>query len=336
MSIALINETPYPAFGFDTELYDSNEYYSLALKATFEISTQGLSVLEEQPSLNMSDRYAGEPGASSLLQPSDLVPFRQRTDVIVTGDAQSPSDEPAQGWLAYVQVGALRKTIQLTGPRSWRHRTIAGWGLTAPAPVRRVPLLYEHAFGGEHASADDEPRDVWLANPVGVGYGGRRKWDRDREWPAPQLLALEEALPLEPGRACRTVGFGPVPGDWAPRVGRIGTANQAWRENVAPHLPSDFDLRFFNCAPDDQQAEGYLRGDEEVELGGLFETTRSFRLPALAVTALMADHAGIVVPLPLDLSTLHVDIDKGRLTLVWRLTTPAQQWSQAHMSVMER
>ena len=41
MAIALINETPYPAFGFDTELYDEKEYHSLAAKATFAITAQG-------------------------------------------------------------------------------------------------------------------------------------------------------------------------------------------------------------------------------------------------------------------------------------------------------
>ncbi|WP_395352251.1 DUF2169 domain-containing protein [Variovorax sp. UC122_21] len=342
MAIALINETPYPAFGFDTELYDEKEYHSLAAKATFAITAQGLSPLEEQPPLNMADRYAGEPGASSLLQPSDLIPFRERTDVLVTGEARAPGGEPAHGWLAHVQVGALRKSLQITGPRHWRYRAMGGWELSHPSPVRGVPLLYEHAFGGEHPSGDDAPRDAWLANPVGVGFGGRlrgergERWERDREWPAPQLLSPDETLAAAPGRHYRTLNFAPVPGDWQPRVSRIGTTDEAWRKQVAPHLPRDFDLRYFNCAPDDQQTNGYLRGDEDVELEGLFEAVRGFRLPALKATALMADHDGIVVPLDMDLSTLHIDLDQGTLALVWRLTTGAQDWSQASLSIMER
>lgn len=336
MPIALINETPFPAFGFETELYDRNEYYSLAVKSDFALSARGLERLEDQPPLNMADRYFAEPGESSLVFPSDLIPFRERTDVLVTGQACAPGGEPARAWHARIRAGALKKSIQLTGPRNWRHRTVSGWELTEPAHVLRVPLLYEHAFGGEHPTGEDSPRDVWLANPVGVGYGGQRKWDTGREWPAPQLLAVDEVLSHQPGKTYRTVGFAPIPGDWAPRVARIGTTDQAWRKNVAPRLPKDFDLRYFNCAPDDQQCEGYLSGDEEVELEGLFEDRRSFRLPALAVTALMADHDGIVLPLPMDLSTMHIDLDQSVLTLVWRLTTKAAQWSQANLSVLER
>lgn len=336
MSIALINETPYPAFGFDTELYDAQEYYSLAAKASFLLSARGLSPMEEQPPLNMADRYFGEPGSSSLIAPTDLIPYRERTDVLVTGEARAPDGEPAQRWLAQVQVGALSKTLQVTGPRHWRHRGIGGWELGPFAPVRCVPLLYEYAFGGEHPTSEDAARDVWLANPVGRGFGEKSKWDKDREWLAPQLLASDEALASAPGKNYRTANFGPVPGDWAPRVARIGTTDAAWRNNVAPHLPKDFDLRYFNCAPDDQQAAAFLRGDEKVELRGLFETARSFRLPALMATALMADHHGVVVPLEMDLSTVHIDLDQGSLALVWRLTTPSQRWAQASLSIMER
>ncbi|SOD21492.1 hypothetical protein SAMN05518800_0053 [Variovorax sp. YR752] len=336
MSIALINETPYPAFGFDTELYDAREYHSLAVKLSFDLTEHGLQLREEQLPLQMTDGYVGEPGSSSLLAPSDLVPYRERTDVIITGEAVAPHGEPASRWLAEFRVGQLHKALQITGLRHWQHRAISGWELTRVEPVRSVPLHYEYAFGGEQPIEDHEQRDVWWPNPVGRGFVGRRKWSKDQVHPAPQLLALKESLSGAPGRTYRTASFGPVPGDWAPRVGRIGTTDENWRKNVAPHLPKDFDLRYFNCAPDDQQAESYLRGNEEVTLTGLFEDVRRFKLPNYAVTALTANHNGVVLPLEMDLSTVHIDLDASTVALTWHLTTPAADLNQVSLSVMER
>ena len=57
---------------------------------------------------------------------------------------------------------------------------------------------------------------------------------------------------------------------WEPRLGRQGTRDQRWAMFRAPLPPQDFDPRFANAAPDDQQLpEGFFRGDETVTLTGL-------------------------------------------------------------------
>jgi len=336
VTVALINETPFPAFGFDTELYDSREYYCLAAKATFDFSARGLTVRDEQPALNMTDRYFGEPGESSLSAVTDLIPRRERTDVLITGHASPPNGRPAKRWLAEIKVGDLYKSIQLTGPRAWRHRSVGGWELSPLNEVDAVPLRYELAFGGERPTRDDEDRDVWLPNPVGRGYVGRHPWAKDRIWDAPQMLSPVDDLGSMPGGNHKTCGFGPIPGDWSPRVERIGTTDEHWRRHVAPHLPSDFDLRFFNCAPDDQQAKGFLRGNEEVALLGLLSELAVFRLPDWQATALMVDHDDLVLSLDMDLSTVHIDLDERTASLIWRLSTPADRWHQASISLMPR
>ena len=336
MTVALINDTPFPVFGFDTELYDSREFFCLAAKASFDLNPRGLVLREEQPPLNMTDRYVGEPGESSLLAVTDLIPRRERTDIMITGHACAPAGRPTARWLAEMKVGELYKAVQITGPRSWRHRSLGGWELSPLGDVTSVPLQYELAFGGERPTRDDEERDAWMPNPVGRGYVGRHAWQKDVEWSAPQLLAPRDELSPIPGRNQHTCNFGPVPGDWEPRVSRIGTTDEAWRKNVAPHLPADFDLRFFNCVPDDQQAAGFLRGDEEVALLGLFDELTVFRLPAWQATALMVDHDDIVMSLDMDLSTVHIDLDQRTLSLIWRLSTPADRWHQASISLMPR
>lgn len=336
MTIEFFNETPYPAFGFETELYDRSEFFCLAAKLSFDLAANGVKLREEQDPLQMGDRYVGEPGASSLMAATDLIPIRKRTDILLTGQARAPDATAVERWLAEMKVGSLYKAVQLTAPRVWRHRALGGWQLSPLKPVMSVPLQYELAFGGERPAAEDEERDAWLPNPVGRGYVGRRRWETDREWPAPQLLAPRDSLKDQPGREHATCGFGPIPGDWAPRVGRIGTTDAAWRREVAPHLPSDFDLRFFNCAPDDQQADGFLQGNEEVALSGLLDNPYAFHLPYWRATALMVDHDDLVLSLDMDLSTVQIDLDRRVLSLVWRLTTPANRWKQASLSLMPR
>lgn len=338
MSVALINETPFPAFGFETELRSAAENFCLAVKASYDITAAGLRLRDEQLPLRMTDVYVGEPGASSLLAATDLVPYRPRTDVLVVGDAHAPGGQPLQRWLAELRVGdRLYKALQVTGPRQWQHHAVRGWTLSGIEAVASVPLRYEYAYGGEHPTDDDAPRDCWPANPVGRGYVGHAKLDKRKPWPAPQLLAPDAALSDAPERTpAVTACTAPIPGDWAPRVQRTGTTDERWRRTVAPRLPADFDDRHFNCAPDDQQVEGYLRGDEELALAGFLRTTTRLRLPDLQVTALMVDHDGVLVPLEMDLSTVQIDTTHSTLELVWRLITPAASWDQAGISILER
>lgn len=338
MTVQFFNETPYSAFGFETELYDEREYFSLAAKASFDLTPRGtLFVREEHDPIELGDRYAGDPGASSLLAATDLIPRRLNTDIVITGRASAPGGVAVEQWMAGIRIGNIHKVIQLTGPRAWRHRLISGWELSPLARTTSVPLSYELAYGGERPTREDEKRDVWLPNPVGCGYVGRQRWETDREWPAPQLLGPRDILSHSPPRRGKTYGFGPIPGDWSPRVERIGTTDETWRQTVAPRLPADFDLRFFNCAPDDQQISGFLRGDEKIALAGLLEEELCvFCLPDWHATALMVDHDDIIIPLDMDLSGINIDLDRRVVTLVWRLTTPADHWKQSSLSLMAR
>ena len=75
-------------------------------------------------------------------------------------------------------------------------------------------------------------------------------------------------------------GFGVVASHWMPRLKYGGTYDAAWQKNRFPLLAADFDPRFFQCAPEDQQAA--LRGGETVELTNLTPDGRlTFELPRL-------------------------------------------------------
>ena len=51
-----------------------------------------------------------------------------------------------------------------------------------------------------------------------------------------------------------------------PRVSYAGTYDEQYQKERAPDPPLDFSYAFYNGAHPDLQVEGYLRGDEEVEL----------------------------------------------------------------------
>lgn len=50
----------------------------------------------------------------------------------------------------------------------------------------------------------------------------------------------------------------------------------------------------------------------------------------------MVDHDDIIIPLDMDLSGINIDLDRRVVTLVWRLTTPADHWKQSSLSLMAR
>jgi hypothetical protein len=328
---------PFPAFGFDFEFFDPREYYCLAVKASFTIDKGRLipKSRDEQPPINMSDAYVGQPGQSGLREATDLIPRRNRTDILVLGRAFAPAGKPTERWLAELKVGDLYKSVQVTGTRQWNHSALKGWTLSSIAPVQEVDLIYENAFGGEHETPEDDDRDVWLENPVGRGYVGRTKIPTDAPRLAPQILHPKEELSSSLGPRYTTIGFGPIPGDWDPRVKRIGTTDQHWIDKIAPHYPGDFDFRFYNCAPDDMQAAGYLSGNEHVALSGVMPELTQFHLPSLDVTALMIDHEDTLVSLKMDLSSVAIKSEDQSVELVWRLTTPAVDWKEASISVTE-
>jgi hypothetical protein len=117
------------------------------------------------------------------------------------------------------------------------------------------------------------------------------------------------------------VGFGPISQNWEPRRSKVGTYKGRWLKERWPWFPDDFDWSYFNAAPEDQQVEGYLHGDEELEFQNLHPNHPVYKswLPGLRARAFVQ----IEVPDPdtpsefrevtLNLDTLWIDMDSERL-----------------------
>ena len=51
------------------------------------------------------------------------------------------------------------------------------------------------------------------------------------------------------------MSFGPMGRGWPGRIEYGGTYDQNWIDNIFPFLPPDFDDRYFQMAPPDQQID---------------------------------------------------------------------------------
>jgi len=98
------NLTPFPALCFPIVDADDQDHRCTVLRATYRIEpgpgdTWRLVVQDEEaPPLCFEDRYAGEMNHSSVLEESDLAPWKPACDVIVNGIAHAPQVKPARSW----------------------------------------------------------------------------------------------------------------------------------------------------------------------------------------------------------------------------------------------
>jgi hypothetical protein len=161
------------------------------------------------------------------------------------------------------------------------------------------------AFGGAHII--DGERVAEERNPLGTGFLPEGV-ATDRPIPAPQVLAPDEPE-HRPGERYVPQGVSPLGRDTAFRLDHAGTYDEAWRRERFPRLPDDFDYRFYNSAHPDLVIEGFLRGDEHIELVNLTPTgTLRAALPGVRLEAIVHRVDGPVAKVPLRLDTLHLDV----------------------------
>lgn len=239
--------------------------------------------------------------------------------------------------------------------------------LTSPSPVMQVPLRYELAQGGQCRIEEGTPQarrvpkryrltperqaaypegapaahDSDQRNPDGCGFAPRwfMRAAKLVRLPAPRIEYPDAAFSgarfwrAARGKAALVpAGFGFVGRGWLPRRERVGTfaSRTAWGADDVPLLPRDFDFRYWNGAPDDQQC-AHLAGGERFTLTNLCapnaagaqrdergNTVVQFALPSQSLFLLAADDSGAVATMPLSIDTVVVDTDAGVVDIVWR------------------
>ncbi|HET9386082.1 MAG TPA: DUF2169 domain-containing protein [Gemmatimonadales bacterium] len=311
------NRTPFAAERGWVRDRNGAEVWLVAVKCTFDIRPDGSTeVSKDQPPVLRVPEHLGEPGTSSIKFDNDLVLAKKTTDIIVVGHAHAPGGRPVTEMEVGFRVGPVQKTLRVTGDREWGTA-----GRSAPVPFVKMPLTYERGFGGADRRSPSPERDFDWRNPVGTGFAVSR--DNVSGVALPNVEYPGELVRSWNDRP-RPAGFGAIAGHWQPRVGFAGTYDDNWMKTRQPLLPDDFDDRYFQCAPQDQQAPAFLRGGEAAALLGLTPNGEArFDLPKVFLGFDTRFYDGSrEIHKERKLHTVIIDADHPRVSLVWHTALP--------------
>jgi hypothetical protein len=319
----LINATRMTA-GYTMGLEKSGrELLVVVIKGTFVLPGPGepVGLHEQQLPLVMADTFSGAPGFSAPMQEIDFAPRKHFCDVLLQGSAYAPAGRQVTRTRVSLRVGSLHKACDVVGPRFW-NAGVARIVPTAPQYFTRLPLSYDTAFGGaDRHSPDESEHDAYLPNPVGRGWHKHMK----AAWVDAQPLPYTEEIgqPVKhPSDTCRPMAFGPLARGWPQRAKYAGTYDQRWLDEDFPFLPADFDERYYQAAPEDQQIP-IPNGPLDVVLEGFTpDAMRAFTLPPFDAIVQVQSHRGQRTPHRARLDTIAFDPDHERFTLTWRVSLP--------------
>lgn len=312
---ALDNRTPFAADRSWVRDRDGAEVWLVAVKGTFTINPDGSTrVADEQAEVQVAAKHWGAPGRSSIRYESDLPRTKVTTDIIINGHAYAPRGEPATAVSVRLRVGDVSKTLRVTGDCVWKGFGFLVWRSRC-RPFVKMPIIYERAFGGMDLKSKNPKRHKWdPRNPIGTGFAKARSHLIGQPVPNIHVPGFSSLFGF---RKPPPAGFGVIAGHWKPRVKLAGTCNAKWQAERAPLLPEDFDERFYQCAPRDQQTAHFLKGGEQVRLTNLTPNgSLAFRLPRV-VLGFETDFGGESVLHRANLHTVVVEPDVPRVILVW-------------------
>lgn len=322
----LVNETKVEAgwtLGFQL---DGRELLIVAVKATFDLPEDGQEpcLAKEQAPLTESDEFTGEPGLSAPLYESDYAHRKPFCDVLVNGSAHAPNGEPTEKVTVGLHIGPIHKRFEVVGDRVW-DRVLLWTVRTSPQPFIKLPITYDRAYGGvDKSEKDHEKVKTYVDNPVGVGYYPLTKKKALIGKPLPNTQEIGRAAKTTNGNY-RPVSFSPIGRNFKSRIPFAGTYDQRWLDERAPFFPDDFDYRYFQSAPADQQMP-YPTGGEEVRLENLSSSgIKRFRLPKMPMPILFVPHRGEARQHDAIIDTILIEPDNNRLILTWRVSMPLRR-----------
>jgi len=322
----LINATRMTA-GYNMGLEPSGrELLVVVIKGTFVLPKPGepVQLAEQQLPLIMADTFSGEPGFSAPLSEIDFAPRKHACDVLLRGSAHAPAGRQVQRMQAGLRIGPMQKVFEVVGDRVWQ-AGLTSITASAPQPFTQMPISYDHAFGGaDRHSEDEHEHDAYLPNPVGRGWHKHLKSAWVDGAPLPNLEEVGLAV-ASPSGNYRSVALGPLGRGWPQRARYAGTYDEDWLANVFPFLPKDFDERYYQAAPEDQQMAP-PKGPLEVTLSGLRpDGLRQFVLPFFEAPVHVFPKRGPREDLTALLDTIVFEPDEERFTMSWRVARPLKK-----------
>lgn len=266
-------------------------HVTVVAKATFAMIAGGEAQQIAPLEVIQGEVYTRGHPMKPLLAASELAPWLERAEVVLTGHAWAPGGAPVRRMPARLAIlrGAaalVDKRIEVVGDRT----ATAASPDPEPQPFVKMPIEYQRAWGN---LGDPE-------NPFGVGV----LEDPHGRTSLPNLLP--------PGGRRAPVGLGPIPPFVPSRVRRLRGLAPAALEGIAT-IPDDFDWSYFQSAPADQRFDRVL-GGEQIVLEGLspLHPVLATRLPALRALATIYLPNGVQrwVLLTGDMLIVHPDAER--------------------------
>jgi hypothetical protein len=205
---------------------------TVVCKATYRLQPGESALAETQEPPNEDDNHWDDDPARSLRFACDLVPYKARADVLLTGSAYAPSGRPTSSLLVRLIAGEVDKTIAVRSDAAF---ALDG-SLREGPRFSKMPLRWERAAGGPDTS---NPAGI---DPVAANASG--------EVILPNLLPIGY-VPQHRGDIMEPVGFGPIAASWPGRRDKLGpSAGRFSLHQVADSvLPREIDAAFFQAAP---------------------------------------------------------------------------------------
>ena len=237
--------------------------------------------------------------------PLDLLLPKARGEILVTGKGYTRGG-PQPACSVRVQLGSVDKTLWVVGNRRWKHGVA-----TDPEPFTEMPVSWQNAFGGA-GFAD---------NPVGKGLGTVMGASGETH-PLPNIEHPKHLVRSPKDRPV-PVGFGAYDVSWPQRASKLGTYDSAWLKERYPGFAADFDVAYFNAAPEDQRIEGFFQGDEAFTVESMHPSQGKIvsRLPGLRPRVFVnqrGNEDGALREVSMRLDTVHLFPHEERGLLLFR------------------
>ncbi|HYO56796.1 DUF2169 domain-containing protein [Archangium sp.] len=299
---------------------DARDHCVVVVKGTFQTDSQGHMTLgASQRPLVYVDEHYGEPDTTAIRYECDFALEKRLTDVLVVGKAIAPRGKHVTELPVRLEVQGKAKDILVVGERRWL-RTLGSVHPCAPVPFTEMPLTFDRAFGGQDDSKGLANVAVEQSNPVGVGFNPYREGKKVEGMSLPNLEHPMQRLTSYRDRV-DPVGFGCIGRNWKARVDYAGTYDQRWRDEVAPFLPADFDSRYFQSAPADQQFPMFEGGEVIRCVHMAARPVVEYRIPSLKVPVSFG-FVGDEVERFGALDTVILEPHLSLAVLVWRASAP--------------
>lgn len=310
------NETPYLMAAMVSQGLVPGFTMTTVVKASYQL-IPGEPLTPMQPQVPFrGDEWQGDDFQGALHHGTDLVTCKAKTDLLLRATCHAPGGTPVTHCEAGFGVGPWGKMVRVSGDRTWRVGLISRRPGEAQ-PFTVMPLDWEHAYGGA-----DYPD-----NPAGKGFNSDLL--PNVEDPGHPLTGYRQKVP--------PAGFLPINRMWKKRMAKMGSADGSYLAKRFPLQPEDFDWTYFNEAPDDQQLDHDLRGDEVLRFINLHpaQPEWSAHLPGKRIRCFVEDDDEQGQPrireVAMHCDTLFANVDEGYVHLLWRGMLPIRSENRAEV-----